>query len=83
MLNLQNLKIIDMHESESDYRFLVETALPPPTYCPKCGTIANLYTHGSMVKRNSYFSIYQCTPNESVFMSNGNVINVGNVMKLF
>nr|WP_318281064.1 ISL3 family transposase [Paenibacillus bovis] len=32
MLNLPSLKIIDMHESESDYRFLVETALPPPTH---------------------------------------------------
>lgn len=46
MLNLPSFKIIDMYESESDYRFLVETILSPPTYCPKCGTIANLYKHG-------------------------------------
>ena len=50
MLNLQRLKIIDMHERESDNRFLVETALPPPTYCPKCGTIANLYKHDKKIQ---------------------------------
>lgn len=41
--NLLSFKIIDMHESESDYRCLVETTLLPPTYCPKCSTIANLW----------------------------------------
>jgi len=46
MLNLSNLKIIDMKESEDDYRFLVETKSPPPAHCPKCGTVANLYKHG-------------------------------------
>lgn len=66
MLNLPSFKIIDMQESESDYRFLVETTLPPSTYCPKCGTIANLYKHG---KKKQLFSIYQCTQNVSVFMS--------------
>ncbi len=46
MLNLPNLKILDMTESEDDYRFLVEMASPPPSHCPKCGTIPNLYKHG-------------------------------------
>ncbi len=55
MLNLPSLKIIDMHESESDYRFLVEAALPPLTYCPKCGTIANLYKHGK--KKQLFFDL--------------------------
>lgn len=55
MLNLPSLKIIDMHESESDYRFLVETTLPPSTYCPKCGTIANLYKHGK--KKQLFFDL--------------------------
>ncbi len=49
MLNLPSLKIIDMHESEPDYRFLVESTLSPPTYSPKCGTIANLYKHGKKI----------------------------------
>ncbi|MXQ53120.1 hypothetical protein GSM42_05110 [Shimazuella sp. KC615] len=31
---------------------LVETTLPSPSYCPKCGTVVNLY---SPVKRSSYF----------------------------
>ncbi|WP_382352126.1 helix-turn-helix domain-containing protein [Lederbergia graminis] len=55
MLNLPSLKIIDMHESESDYRFLVETALPPPTHCSKCGTIANLNKHGK--KKQLFFDL--------------------------
>ncbi|KIL74747.1 Mobile element protein [Bacillus badius] len=55
MLNLPSFKIIDMYESESDYRFLVETILPPPTYCPKCGTIANLYKHGK--KKQLFFDL--------------------------
>ena len=45
MLNLTKLNILDMTESEDDYRFLVETSIPP-TYCPKCGTVSNLYKHG-------------------------------------
>src|SRR5690625_4331908 len=46
MLNLKNFKIIEIRESKDDYRFLVEVASPPPSYCPKCGTVANLYKHG-------------------------------------
>jgi transposase len=46
MLNLPNLNILDITESEDDYRFLVETTSPPPSYCPKCGTVPNLYKHG-------------------------------------
>ncbi|MFS0560644.1 ISL3 family transposase [Terribacillus sp. 179-K 1B1 HS] len=52
MLNLSNLKIIDMNESINDYRFLVETTSNSPSSCPKCGTIANLYKHG---KKNQLF----------------------------
>ncbi|MDQ0255562.1 transposase [Evansella vedderi] len=52
MLNLPKLNILDMTESEDDYRFLVETTSPPPSYCPKCGTVPNLYKHG---KKNQLF----------------------------
>lgn len=52
MLNLSNFKILNLQESENDYRFLVETKSPSPYYCPKCGTIANLYKHG---KKNQLF----------------------------
>lgn len=55
MLNLPNLKIIDMQESEFDYRFLTETTLLPPDYCPKCGTVANLYKHGK--KKQLFFDL--------------------------
>ena len=46
MLNIQELNILDMIESEDDYRFLVETTSSSPSHCPKCGTVANLYKHG-------------------------------------
>ncbi|MFS1351488.1 transposase family protein [Enterococcus faecium] len=55
MLNLSNFKILDMQESENDYRFLVEPKSPPPTRCQKCGTIANLYKHGK--KRQLFFDL--------------------------
>lgn len=55
MLNLPSFKILDMKESEYDYRFLVETTLPPPSYCPKCGTVANLYKHGK--KEQLFFDL--------------------------
>ena len=80
MLNLKTFNIIDMKKSEDDYRFLVETAISPPSYCLKCGTVQ---TYTSMVKNNSCFLTYQCTQNVKVFLSNVNDISVGNVMKLF
>ena len=55
MLNLPNLKILDMKESEYDYRFLVESTTLPPSHCPKCGTVANLYKHGK--KQQLYFDL--------------------------
>lgn len=55
MLNLPSFRILDMKESEYDYRFLVETTLPPPSYCPKCGTVANLYKHGK--KEQLFFDL--------------------------
>lgn len=45
ILNIQKLNILDMKESEDDYRFLVETNSLSPSHCPKCGTVANLYKH--------------------------------------
>lgn len=80
ILNLPNLEIIDMKESEYDYRFLVESINPKPSYCPKCGSILISI---NTVKRNNSFLICRCTPNESAFMSIGNAINVGNAMKRF
>lgn len=54
-LNLPNLKIVDMEESADDYRFLVETKSLSPSYCPKCGTVANLYKHGT--KQQLFFDL--------------------------
>lgn len=48
MINLPNLKILDMKESEYDYRFLVESTDLFPSHYPKCGTVANLYKHGKI-----------------------------------
>src|SRR5699024_2703804 len=39
MLNIPNFIILDLKESEYDYRFLVETTTPPPFHCHKCGTV--------------------------------------------
>jgi len=46
IINLPNFEIIDMSESEYDYRFLIKSTAPPPSHCPKCGTVPNLYKHG-------------------------------------
>lgn len=55
MLNLPNLQIKDMKEFEDDYRFLVESISPPPSHCPKCGTVPNLYKHGT--KEQLFFDL--------------------------
>lgn len=55
MLNLTNYMILDMEESEDDYRFLVETTTPPPSHCFKCGTVSNLYKHGK--KQQLFFDL--------------------------
>lgn len=55
MLNLSNFKILDLKESDHDYRFLVETKTPPPDYCPKCGSLPNLYKHGK--KQQLFFDL--------------------------
>jgi len=55
MLNLPNIKILDMKESEYDYRFLVESTALSPSHCPKCGTVANLYKHGK--KQQLFFDL--------------------------
>jgi len=55
MLNLSNLKVKDMKEFEDDYRFLVESIAPPPSHCPKCGTVPNLYKHSK--KKQLFFHL--------------------------
>src|SRR5699024_3450893 len=80
MLNLPNFKILDMKESEFDYRFLVESTALSPSHCPKCGTVANLHKHG---KKQQLFFDLPMQQNVLVLMSNANVINVENVMKHF
>lgn len=55
ILNLPNLKVKDMKEFEDDYRFLVESIAPPPSHCPKCGTVPNLYKHGT--KEQLFFDL--------------------------
>jgi len=55
MLNLPNIKILDMKESEHDYRFLVESTTLSLSHCPKCGTVANLYKHGK--KQQLFFDL--------------------------
>lgn len=80
MLNLPNIKILDMKESEDDYRFLVESTALYPSYCQKCGTVANLYKHG---KKQQLFFNLQCTQNVTVSMSIANDTNARNVKKHF
>src|SRR5699024_2813399 len=55
MLNLPYLKVKDMKELEDDYRFLVESTAPPPSHCPKFGTVTNLYKHGK--KEQLFFDL--------------------------
>lgn len=44
-----------MKEFDDDYRFLVESTAPPPSHCPKCGIIPNLYKHGK--KEQLFFDL--------------------------
>ena len=55
MINLPNFKVLDIKESEHDYRFLVESIDLYPSHCPKCGTVANLYRHGK--KQQLFFDL--------------------------
>ena len=55
MLNLPNIKILDMKESEHDYRFLVKSITLSPSHCPKCGIVTNLYKHGK--KQQLFFDL--------------------------
>ena len=55
MINLPNFKILDMKESEYNYRFLVESIALSPSHCSKCGTVANLYKHGQ--KKQLFFDL--------------------------
>jgi len=66
MLNLPSFNIIDMYESEFDYRFLVESILPSPSYCPKCGTVANLYKHGK--KKQLFFDLPMHAKRVSIYI---------------
>lgn len=61
MLNLPSFKILDMKESEYDYRFLVETTLPSPSIAQN---VVQLLIYISMVKRNNYYLICRCMLNE-------------------
>jgi len=55
ILNLPNLEVLDMKESENDYRFLVECINSKPSYCPKCGSVPNFYKHGK--KKQLFFDL--------------------------
>jgi transposase len=44
ILNLPNFKIILIAENEHDFQIQVET-YSPPSACPHCGYVANLYKH--------------------------------------
>ncbi|MFB1049721.1 transposase family protein [Paraliobacillus sp. JSM ZJ581] len=55
ILNLSDLKVMDMEEFVDDYRFLVETTASPPSHCLKCGAVANLYKHGK--KQQLFFDL--------------------------
>ena len=76
MLNLPKLIIIDMMESKDDYRFLVETSSSSPLYCPKCGTVANLYKHGR--KKQLFFDLPMHAKRVGIIVKI-NVTNVRNV----
>ena len=80
MINLSNFNILDMKESEYDYRFLVKLSL---YLLHIVQNVVPLQTYINMVRKNSYFLTCQCTQNVWVFMSIANDINVGNVMKHF
>src|SRR5699024_9092864 len=55
MINLLNFRVLDMKESEYDYRFFVETTVLSPSHCSKCSTVANLYKHGK--KQQLFFDL--------------------------
>ncbi len=42
ILNLSQLKILNVVEDKNNYQILAESAFPP-SFCPHCGCVANLY----------------------------------------
>ena len=44
LLNLVHFNILNIAENEYDFQISVETS-EPPSFCPHCGCIANLYKH--------------------------------------
>src|SRR5699024_6171443 len=67
MINLPNFKILDMKESEYDYRFLVETTVLSPSHCSKCGTVANLYKH--VKKQQLFFDLPMHAKRVSIYVN--------------
>lgn len=66
ILNLPNLEILDMKESENDYRFLVESINSHPLYCPKCGSVPNFYKHGK--KEQLFFDLPMHTKRVGIYV---------------
>ncbi len=46
MLNLQNFRILDLKESEYDFRLIVKCTLVCPSHCPRYRTFETLDQHG-------------------------------------
>lgn len=44
ILNLPEYNVLTVQETDDAYRIEVET-VNPPSFCPHCGTVANLYKH--------------------------------------
>nr|WP_235589073.1 transposase family protein [Tepidibacillus decaturensis] len=44
ILNLSQLKVLNVFEDKNNYQILAESA-SPPSFCPHCGCVANLYKH--------------------------------------
>ncbi|MFS0647271.1 transposase family protein [Caldifermentibacillus hisashii] len=47
--------------------------MPSPSYCPKCGTVANLYKHGK--KEQLFFDLPMHAKRVGIFVKN--VMGVG------
>src|SRR5579875_2603530 len=46
ILNLPHFAILEFSENDYDFQIKVET-ISPPSYCPHCGSVANLYRHSN------------------------------------
>lgn len=78
ILKLSRFTILSISENEHDFLIQVEMN-SPPSHCPHCGCVANLYKHSN----RDQLCIYRSTESVQGFLSSVSGINVVSAIKPF